>query len=140
MAAKYLDPRNDVVFKRIFGQHMKEVGKCKDQAVQEKSLRELGSEAPEIQQAMDLARESAYSKQQLEAYDRYWDAVSTERTLITGKVQEARVVALVEGEQIGVAKTEMRMQAELREKQEALILKLIGTGMSEPEARQLVQE
>jgi hypothetical protein len=150
---------------------MKEVGESKDHEAQEQALRELSSQAPEIQQAVDLARQSAYSKEQLEAYDRYWDAVSTERTLITGKVHEARVAALAEGEQIGLqlglelglqkgeqlglqkgeqiglergeqigaAKAEARLQAEMREKQEATILRLIATGMSESEARRFVE-
>ena len=127
---------------------MKEVGESKDEVAQEKAMRELGGEAPEIKQAMELARESAYSKEQLEAYGRYWDAVSTERTLITGKVEEARAAALAEGkaeglaegEQIGVTKTEARLKAEMKEKQEAMILKLIATGMSEAEARRFVEE
>jgi flagellar biosynthesis/type III secretory pathway protein FliH len=101
---------------------------------------------------MELARESAYSKEQLEAYDRYWDAVSTERTLITGKVQEARAAALAEGkaeglaeglaegEQIGITKTEVRMRAEMKENKEVLIRKLIANGMSETAARGLVEE
>ena len=139
---------------------MKEVGESKDEVAQEKAIRELSSEAPEIKQAMELARESAYSKEQLEAYDRYWDAVSTERTLITGKVQEARAAALAEGkaeglaeglaegeqigiqkgEQIGITKMQVKMKAEMKEKQESMILKLIATGMSEVEARRLVEE
>jgi hypothetical protein len=81
--------------------------------------------------------------------------VSTERTLITGKVHEARAAALAEGEQIGLqrgeqigllkgeqlgaAKAEARLEAQMREKQEAMILRLIATGMSESEARKLVE-
>ncbi len=41
-------------------------------------------EAPEIKEALSLAEEAGYTPEQLETYDRYWDAVSTERTLITG--------------------------------------------------------
>lgn len=39
---------------------------------------------PEIKKAVHLAEEAAYSPEELAAYDKYWDAVSTEKTLITG--------------------------------------------------------
>ncbi len=51
---------------------------------------------PEIQEACDLSKESAYSKEELEAYWKYWDQVSTERTLVTG----ARAEGKAEGEHL----------------------------------------
>ena len=44
-------------------------------------LKELKS-VPEIAEALELTKESAYTKAELEAYDKYWDAIQTERTLI----------------------------------------------------------
>ena len=41
-------------------------------------------EVPEIKKALSLAEEAGYTPEQLETYDRYWDAVSTEKTLIDG--------------------------------------------------------
>ena len=76
---------------------------------------------------MELARESAYSKEQLEAYDRYWDAVSTERTLITGKAQEARTAALAEGKAEGLV-----------EGLELALKKMTGAGISEAEAKKIL--
>lgn len=49
-----------------------------------KSIPEEWLQVPEIKQAVQLAEEAGYSAGELEAYDRYWDAVSTERTLISG--------------------------------------------------------
>ena len=37
---------------------------------------------PEIAQALELTKESAYTKAELEAYDKYWDSIRTEKTLI----------------------------------------------------------
>jgi predicted transposase/invertase (TIGR01784 family) len=106
---------------------MKEVGASKDTVAQETALRELGNEAPEIKLAMELARESAYSREQLDAYDRYWDAVSTERTLITGKVQEARTAALAEGKAEG-----------LMEGLELALKRMMDAGIGESEAAKIL--
>lgn len=37
---------------------------------------------PEIKQALNLAEESAYSPEELEMYEKYWDAISIEKTLV----------------------------------------------------------
>ncbi len=42
----------------------------------------------EIKKAVKLTEESAYSRAELDAYHEYWDAVSTEATLISGKFKE----------------------------------------------------
>lgn len=39
---------------------------------------------PEIQKAVSLAEEAAYTPAELASYEKYWDAVSTEKTLISG--------------------------------------------------------
>ncbi len=39
---------------------------------------------PEIKKAVDLAEESAYTPAELTSYDKYWDAVSIEKTLVYG--------------------------------------------------------
>ncbi len=53
---------------------------------------------PEISEAIQLSEEAGYSPGELDAYDRYWDAVSTEKTLIRGKFEEGRQEGLGEGE------------------------------------------
>ena len=49
---------------------------------------------PEIHKAMELSQESAFSKSELEAYDKYWDAVSVEKTFI----HDAHKAGKAEGE------------------------------------------
>lgn len=57
-------------------------------------------EVREIQDAVDLAQESAYTPAELDAYDAYWDRVSTERSLFRGLYQEG----LAKGETEGIIK------------------------------------
>jgi predicted transposase/invertase (TIGR01784 family) len=40
-------------------------------------------EVPEIREAIELSEQAAYNKAELSAYDSYWDAVSTEKTLLS---------------------------------------------------------
>lgn len=56
---------------------------------------------PEIKKALSLAEEAGYTPEQLETYDRYWDAVSTERTLITGFYESGRKAGKEEGREEG---------------------------------------
>jgi predicted transposase/invertase (TIGR01784 family) len=45
---------------------------------------------PEIREAVDLSEEAAYTEGELVAYDKYWDAVSVEKTLLSGARKEGR--------------------------------------------------
>lgn len=45
-------------------------------------------EVPEIKTAVKLSEEAAYSPGELAAYEKYWDAVSTEKTLLSGRYRE----------------------------------------------------
>ena len=75
-------------------------------------------EGEEVLQALlaeDVTREavqylevSSYSKAELEAYDRYWDAIRTERTFIV----DAEARGRAEGEAIGLEKGEAKGRAE----------------------------
>jgi predicted transposase/invertase (TIGR01784 family) len=55
---------------------------------------------PSIFEASEYAKESAYTKTELEAYDRYWDSIASEKTLILDAYDEGKI----EGEQIGLEK------------------------------------
>ena len=65
---------------------------------------------PEIREALELAEEAAYSDGELEAYNRYWLQVSTEKSLISGyydkgvAVGEAKGIAqgIVQGKELAV--------------------------------------
>ena len=60
-------------------------------------------EVEEIAQAVALAEESAYTPRELDLYDSYWDQVSREKTLISGKYAEGKAEGIAEGIEQGKA-------------------------------------
>ena len=56
---------------------------------------------PEIKQAVELAEEAAYTPGELDSYEKYWDSVSIEKTLISGAKQEGREEGREEGRKEG---------------------------------------
>ena len=64
------------------------------------------SQSKDINEALELLKESAYSKNELETYDRYWDSISSEKTLIVDAFDEGKIEGKIEGEQIGLEKGE----------------------------------
>jgi predicted transposase/invertase (TIGR01784 family) len=72
------------------------------QEMLDKELLDALNSVPEIAQALELTKESGYTKAELEAYDKYWDNIRTERTLIA----DAEARGKIEGEQIGIQKGE----------------------------------
>lgn len=57
---------------------------------------------PEVREAIECLRESAFSVAELEAYDKYWDGVSSEKTLIADALDSGVKIGLEKGEQIGL--------------------------------------
>jgi len=60
-------------------------------------------EVAEISEALDLAEEAGYTPAELQAYESYWDAVRTERTLLIGRYEEGKAEGMVIGEEKGKA-------------------------------------
>jgi len=56
---------------------------------------------PEINEAVKLSEQAAYTKEELAAYDAYWDSVSTDKTLYAGRFRE--------GEEKGRSEERMKM-------------------------------
>jgi predicted transposase/invertase (TIGR01784 family) len=59
-------------------------------------------EIPEIRDAIESLEVGAYSLAERAAYEKYWDGVSYERTLITGKFAEGKAEGLAEGKAEGL--------------------------------------
>lgn len=53
-------------------------------------------EVPEIKEAVRLTEEAAYSPAELDAYESYWKAVSSEKTLLEERVQKVRAEEKIE--------------------------------------------
>ena len=64
------------------------------------------TENPLINQALEMTQESAYSAAELEAYDRYWDAIRVEKTIAVEARKEGEKIGLEKGEKIGIEKGE----------------------------------
>jgi predicted transposase/invertase (TIGR01784 family) len=61
-------------------------------------------EVSEIKEAVSLSEEAAYTPVELAAYDKYWDAVSTEKTYLDDAKAEGKAEGIAEGEAMGLAK------------------------------------
>ncbi len=89
--ASYLDPKADVVFKKIFGQH----------PLLLKSFLNAVLPLPEDGQIESLtylpSEQVPTTPSELAAYDKYWDAVSVEKTIIADSFEGGKAEGKVEG-------------------------------------------
>ena len=85
---KYLDPKADLTFKKIFGNHP---DRLKNLLNTLQSLNE--DELIQQQQYLPTTEEleiSGFTDAELRAYDKFWDSVSVERTLLDDRYQNGR--------------------------------------------------
>jgi predicted transposase/invertase (TIGR01784 family) len=66
----------------------------------------------EIRDAVACLERTGFTKAQLRAYDKYWDIVSTEKTLILGKYEEGEARGVVKGITQGIAQGVVKGRAE----------------------------
>ena len=99
---KYLDPKADLTFKKIFGNHP---DRLKNLLNTLQSLNE--NELIQQQQYLPTTEEleiSSFSDAELRAYDKFWDSVSVERTLIDDSYQKGKEKGKEEGIAEGMEK------------------------------------
>ena len=92
---KYLDPKADLTFKKIFGNHP---DRLKNLLNTLQSLNE--NELIQQQQYLPTTEEleiSGFSDAELRAYDKFWDSVSVERTLIDDSYQKGKEEGMEKG-------------------------------------------
>ena len=92
---KYLDPKADLTFKKIFGNHP---DRLKNLLNTLQSLNE--NELIQQQQYLPTTEEleiSGFTDAELRAYDKFWDSVSVERTLIDDSYQKGKEEGKEEG-------------------------------------------
>ena len=85
---KYLDPKADLTFKKIVGNHP---DRLKNLLNTLQSLNE--DELIQQQQYLPTTEEleiSGFTDAELRAYDKFWDSVSVERTLIDDSYQKGK--------------------------------------------------
>ena len=98
---KYLDPKADLTFKKIFGNHP---DRLKNLLNILQSLNE--DELIQQQQYLPTTEEleiSGFTDAELRAYDKFWDSVSVERTLLDDRYQKGKKEGRAEGKEEGRA-------------------------------------
>ena len=111
---KYLDPKADLTFKKIFGNHP---DRLKNLLNSLKSLNE--DELIQQQQYLPTTEEleiSGFTDAELRAYDKFWDSVSVERTLLDDRYQKGMEKGRAEGMEKGRAEGIEKGRAEGMEK------------------------
>ena len=92
---KYLDPKADLTFKKIFGNHP---DRLKNLLNSLQSLNE--DELIQQQQYLPTTEEleiSGFTDAELRAYDKFWDSVSVERTLLDDRYQKGMEKGMEKG-------------------------------------------
>ena len=96
---KYLDPKADLTFKKIFGNHP---DRLKTLLNTLQSLNE--DELIRQQQYLPTTEEleiSGFTDAELRAYDKFWDSVSVERTLLDDRYQKGMEEGMEKGMEKG---------------------------------------
>ena len=109
---KYLDPKADLTFKKIFGNHP---DRLKNLLNTLQSLNE--DELIQQQQYLPTTEEleiSGFTDAELRAYDKFWDSVSVERTLLDDRYQKGKEEGRAEGKEEGRAEGKEEGRAEGR--------------------------
>ena len=88
MVTKYLDPKADLTFKKIFGNHPDRLRNLLYvlQSPSEDELIHLQQYLPSVEE-LEI---SGFTDAELRAYDKFWDSVSVERTLLDDRYQKGR--------------------------------------------------
>ena len=94
---KYLDPKADLTFKKIFGNHPARLISLLN-ALQSLSEEELIQQQQYLPTVEELEI-SGFTDAELWAYDKFWDSVSVERTLIDDSYQKG----MEKGKEEGIA-------------------------------------
>ena len=97
---KYLDPKADLTFKKIFGNHPDRMRNLLN-TLQSLSKEELTQQQQYLPTTEELEI-SGFTDAELRAYDKFWDSVSVERTLIDDSYQKGSEEGRVEGMEKGM--------------------------------------
>lgn len=92
-------------------------------------------EVAPIKEALHLLEVSSYNETELLAYDKRWDAVRSEKTLLSGKFEEGKALGLAEGRAKGLA--EGRALGEAKGKAE-IVKNMQRLGLGTPEIASMI--
>ena len=126
MVMKYLDPKADLTFKKIFGNHP---DRLKNLLNTLQSLNE--DELIRQQQYLPTTEEleiSGFTDAELRAYDKFWDSVSVERTLLDDRYQKGMEEGMEKGRAEGIAEG---IEEGMSQRSLEIARKMLAKGMDE---------
>ena len=134
MVMKYLDPKADLTFKKIFGNHPDRLKNLLN-TLQSLNEDELMRQQQYLPTTEDLEI-SGFTDAELRAYDKFWDSVSVERTLLDDRYQKGmeegmekgRAEGIAEGIEEGMSQRSLEIARKMLEKgmDEASIMDMTG--------------
>ena len=123
---KYLDPKADLTFKKIFGNHPNRLRNLLN-ALQSLNEDELIQQEQYLPTTEELEI-SGFTDAELWAYDKFWDSVSVERTLIDDSYQKGKE----EGMEKGIEKGRAEGKEEgMNQRSLEIARKMLAKGMDE---------
>ena len=124
---KYLDPKADPMFKKIFGNHPDRLRNLLYvlQSLSEDELIHLQQYLPSVEE-LEI---SGFTDAELRAYDKFWDSVSVERTLLDDRYQKGRE----EGREEGMNQRSLEISRNMLAKgmDASTVLEITGLSMEE---------
>lgn len=94
---RYLEPKADKRMTTLWLRYLTEIGN-KTQTVSQDLMAE-----PAIRKAVGQLEESAFTDAQLQGYEKFWDMISVEKTLVGSAERRGRAAGLAEGREAGLA-------------------------------------
>ena len=136
---KYLDPKADLTFKKIFGNHPNRLRNLLN-ALQSLNEDELIQQEQYLPTTEELEI-SGFTDAELWAYDKFWDSVSVERTLIDDSYQKGKEEGMEKGRAEGKEEGMNQRSLEIARKMltqgmdEAMVMDM--TGLTAEEIKQM---
>ena len=124
---KYLDPKAALTFKNIFGNHPDRLRNLLYvlQSPSEDELIHLQQYLPSVEE-LEI---SGFTDAELRAYDKFWDSVSVERTLLDDRYQKGREEGREEAMNLRSLEIARNMLAKGRDA--STVLEITGLSMEE---------
>ena len=123
---KYLDPKADLTFKKIFGNHPDRLRNLLN-TLQSLSEDELLHQEQYLPSVEDL-EVSGFTDAELRAYDKFWDSVSVERTLLDDRYQKGMEEGMEKGMEKGRAEG---IEEGMSQRSLEIARKMLAKGMAE---------
>ena len=135
---KYLDPKADLTFKKIFGNHPKRLISLLNALLplNEEELIQQQQYLPTVEE-LEI---SGFTDAELRAYDKFWDSVSVERTLLDDRYQKGMEKGIAEGLEMGMKQGMEKGKAEGKhEANTETAQRLLAMGLSAEEVAKATQ-